>query len=113
MFVVTNELLVDEQHREQFEETFPASMRATLPGVPGLLRANHMAPTEPGRGNLAVMEFADEQAYRAYIHSEAFRAAHPWPGRVPLAGNTLTTYTVHTDLTGDDLAGSGEATREA
>lgn len=108
MFVVTNELVVDEQYREQFESTFPESMYATLPGVPGLLRASLLAPTEPGRGHLATLEFEDEDAYRAYIHSDAFRAAHPWPGRVPLVSNTLTTYTVHTDMTGEALVGTQE-----
>jgi heme-degrading monooxygenase HmoA len=79
-------------------------MRATLPGVSGLLRASLLAPTEPSRGHLASLESSTEEAYRAYLHSEAFRAAHPWPARVPLASNTLRTYTVHTDMGGDDLA---------
>lgn len=81
-------------------------MRATLPGVPGLLRASLLAPTESGRGHLAAMEFAGEETYRAYLASPAFRAAHPWPGRVPLVTNTFTTYTVHVDMTGEDLAGT-------
>lgn len=106
MFVVTNELVVDEQYRQQLEQTFAESMRATLPGVPGLLRASLLAPTEPGRGHLATLEFTDEGAFRAYTNSEAFRAAHPWSGSVPLVSNTLSTYTVHTDMSGDDLAAS-------
>jgi heme oxygenase (staphylobilin-producing) len=106
MFVVTNELVVDEEHREQFESIFPESMRATLPGVPGLLRASLLAPTESGQGHLAILEFSSQEAFQAYLHSEAFRAAHPWSGRVPLASNTLTTYTVHTDLVGTDLTGT-------
>lgn len=106
MFVVTNELVVDEEYRERFESTFPSSMRATLPGVPGLVRANLLAPTEPGRGHLAIMAFTGEQAYRDYLHSDAFHAAHSWPDPVPLISNTLTTYTVHTDMTNDDLTGT-------
>lgn len=99
MFVVTNELIVSEENRAQFESEFSASMHATLPGVPGLRRATLLAPTEAGRGHLATMEFDDEESYRAYIRSDAFKAAHPWPGRVPLENDpTLATYTVHTDL---------------
>ena len=107
MFVVANELVVDEQYRGQFESTFADSMRATLPGVPGLLRASLLAPTSEG-GHLATLEFEDEDAYRAYIKSDAFRSAHPWPGRVPLISNALTTYTVHTDLTGDALVAADQ-----
>ncbi len=104
MFVVANELVVDEHYQAQFQLTFPQSMYATLPGVPGLLRASLLTPTDPGRGHVATLEFENEAAYRAYLTSEAFRAAHPWPGRVPLVNNTLRTYTVHTDMTSQALA---------
>jgi heme-degrading monooxygenase HmoA len=108
MFVVANEPVVDEHHQAQFQSTFPQSMYATLPGVPGLLRASLLAPTDSSRGHLATLEFEDEDAYRAYLTSEAFRAAHPWPGRVPLVSNTLRTYTVHTDMTSQALASPDE-----
>jgi len=104
MFVITNELVVAEEYREPFEATFAESMHATLPGVPGLLRATLMAPTEAGHGYVATLEFTDEDAYRAYIRSDAFRAAHPWSGRVPLEGTSFATYTVHTELVGEGLA---------
>lgn len=104
MFVAMIELVVDEEYRDQLESTFPESMRATLPGVPGLTRASFLAPSESGQGHVAILEFSSEQAYRTYLGSEAFRAAHPWPGRVPLISNTMITYTVHTELLGDDLA---------
>lgn len=104
MFVVANELVVNEDHREQFETTFAQSIRETLIGVPGLLRTSLLAPTESGQGHLSTLEFESEEAYRAYLGSDAFRAAHPWPGRVPLVSSTLRTYTVHTDLVGDALA---------
>jgi heme-degrading monooxygenase HmoA len=104
MFVVANELVVDGHHQAQFQATFPQSMHATLPGVPGLLRASLLAPTDRGRGHVATLEFENEDAYRAYLTSDAFRAAHPWPGRVPLISNTLRTYTVHTDMTSQALA---------
>jgi heme-degrading monooxygenase HmoA len=110
MFVAVVELSVDEKYREQLESTFPESMRATLPGVPGLTRASFLAPAESGHGYLAILEFASERAYRAYLDSDAFRAAHPWSGRVPLISNALTTYTMHTDLTSADLAGLATST---
>ncbi|MGP5227718.1 antibiotic biosynthesis monooxygenase family protein [Arthrobacter rhombi] len=108
MFIVANELVVDEMHQAQFESAFAQSMRATLPGVPGLLRASLLAPSEPGRGHVSTLEFESEDAYRAYLESPAFRAAHPWPGRVPLVSSSLSTYSVHTDLTGGELAEAGE-----
>lgn len=104
MFVVANELVVDEEYREQFETTFAQSMRETLIGVPGLLRTSLLAPTDLGEGHLSTLEFESEEAYRAYLGSDAFRAAHPWPGRVPLVSSALRTYTIHTDIAGDALA---------
>ncbi|MBE9376188.1 antibiotic biosynthesis monooxygenase [Saccharopolyspora sp. HNM0983] len=102
MIIINNELWVAEQYREQFEQTFAESMHQTLRGVPGLRRATLLAPREEGRGYLATLEFDDQPSYEAYLQSDAFRAAHPWPGRVPLEGNALATYEVHTEMVDPD-----------
>jgi heme-degrading monooxygenase HmoA len=99
MFVVINELFVTDNNRATFERNFPASMHATLPGVPGLRLARLLHPREPGRGYLSILEFADDTAYAAYRASDAFHAAHNWPDHAPIDHSQLTTYHVHTAIT--------------
>ncbi len=41
MFTVVNELFVTPEDRPEFERNFPASMRGTLPGGPGLRDPDH------------------------------------------------------------------------
>jgi heme-degrading monooxygenase HmoA len=98
MLVVVNELFVTPADRPAFERNFPASMRGTLPGVPGLRGARLLRPSEPGRGYLSILEFADDDAYAAYLASDAFHAAHSWPGHAPIGSNRLTTYHVCTEI---------------
>ena len=98
MFVVVNELFVTPQDQAMFERNFPASMRGTLSGVPGLRGARLLRPAQPDRGYLSVLEFTDDAAYAAYRASDAFRAAHTWPDHAPIDSNRLTTYHVHTEI---------------
>jgi heme-degrading monooxygenase HmoA len=98
MFVVINELFVTDDNRAAFERNFPASMQATLPGVPGLRLARLLRPREPGRGYLSILEFADDAAYSAYRASDAFHAAHRWPEHAPIDHSQLTTYDVHAQI---------------
>ena len=91
-FTVCNELFVNESDVEVFERNFGASMQGTLPKVDGLITARLLAPTEPDRGYLSVLEFTDEQAYTRYLNSEWFVAAHKWPDHAPIDHNKLTTY---------------------
>lgn len=98
MFVVTNEVFVSQENQSAFEQNFPASMRGTLPGVPGLLGARLLRPAEPDRGYLSVLEFVDADAYTAYLASGAFYAAHTWPDHAPIDRNRLTTYEVSTEI---------------
>jgi len=100
MFVVVNELFISPENCAVFERNFPASMRGTLPGVPGLRTARLLRPEEPGRGYLSILEFADDAAYAAYRASDSFRAAHDWPDHAPIDSNRLTTYQVRTEITG-------------
>ena len=99
MFAVVNELFVTPANRAAFERNFPASMHATLPGVPGLRGARLLRPTQPGSGYLSILEFTNEAAYTAYRTSSAFHAAHTWPDHAPIDSNQLTTYHVHTEVT--------------
>ena len=99
MFMVINELFVTDDNRAAFERNFPASMHATLPGVPGLRLARLLRPREPGRGYLSILEFTDDAAYAAYRASDAFHAAHSWPDHAPIDHSQLTTYHVHTEIT--------------
>jgi heme oxygenase (mycobilin-producing) len=98
MFVVINELFVTPDNRPAFERNFPASMRGTLPGVPGLRGARLLRPGQHDRGYLSILEFADDDAYAAYLTSDAFHAAHTWPDHAPIDGNRLTTYHVCTEI---------------
>ncbi|MEW2624385.1 antibiotic biosynthesis monooxygenase [Streptomyces sp. NPDC048106] len=59
-----------------FEERFAASMRATLPGVPGLAGARLLRPQQEGGAYAAVMDFTDAEAFAAWMRSDSFRAAH-------------------------------------
>ena len=105
MFVVINELFVSPENRATFERNFPASMRGTLPGVPGLSSARLLRPQESDRGYLSVLEFVDDAAYAAYRASDAFRAAHDWPDHAPIDGARLTTYQVRSEIPGTAAAG--------
>jgi heme-degrading monooxygenase HmoA len=101
MFVVINDLYVTPENHEVFERNFAAGMHATLPDVPGLLAARLLAPAQPDRGYLSLIEFTDEAAYSAYLESDNFRAAHQDPKRhAPIDGSRLTTYQVRTEVTG-------------
>ncbi|QIS14695.1 antibiotic biosynthesis monooxygenase [Nocardia arthritidis] len=92
MFTVINELTVAPENRDTFERNFTASLRGTLPGVPGLRVARLLAPQEPDRPYLSILEFIDEPAYSAYRASAAFHAAHAWPDHAPIDGARVTTY---------------------
>ncbi len=98
MLMVINELFVADGDRPTFERNFPASMHATLPGVPGLRQARLLRPREPGRGYLSILEFDDDEAYAAYRASDAFHAAHNWPDHAPIDHSQLTTYHVQTAI---------------
>lgn len=98
MFVVVNELFVTSENRPAFERSFPASMRGTLPNVPGLRGARLLRPGQQDRGYLSILEFADEDAYAAYLASDAFHAAHAWPDHAPIDGSRLTTYRVCAEI---------------
>jgi heme-degrading monooxygenase HmoA len=110
MFVVINELFVRPENRPLFERNFPASMRATLPGVPGLSSARLLRPEEADRGYLSILEFSDDAAYAGYLASDAFRAAHSWPDHAPIDGSRLTTYHVGAEIS--PSVGAGSALRD-
>jgi heme-degrading monooxygenase HmoA len=99
MFVVVNGLFVTPGNRSAFERNFPASMHGTLSGVPGLRGARLLRPSQQDRGYLSILEFADDDAYAAYLASGAFHAAHTWPDHAPIDSNRLTTYHVCTEIT--------------
>jgi len=106
MFVVINELFVSPENRGTFERNFPASMRGTLPGLPGLSSARLLRPEEADRGYLSVLEFVDDAAYVAYQASNAFQAAHAWPDHAPIDASRLTTYHVRSEIAGRPAADS-------
>ncbi|MFF0632799.1 antibiotic biosynthesis monooxygenase family protein [Nocardia sp. NPDC004151] len=100
MFVVINELFVADADTPVFERNFGASMHGTLAGVPGLLRARLLGPRDDDRAYLSILEFADEDAYARFLTSDAFAAAHRWPGHAPIRSSRLTTYTTVTEVGG-------------
>ncbi|MCK1823587.1 antibiotic biosynthesis monooxygenase [Streptomyces sp. XM83C] len=84
MYTVMNRIAVPAAGAAAFEERFAASMRATLPGVDGLLGARLLRPQQEGGVYVAVMDFTDREAFAAWMRSESFRAAHgPSEGGAP------------------------------
>jgi heme-degrading monooxygenase HmoA len=96
IFVVFNELQVPAEDADVLEREFDRAQRTTLPGFEGLYRSALLRPTEAGRPYLATMEFSTEDAYRAWLASDAFRAAHPGDsaGESAVRASEVHTYTV-------------------
>ena len=79
MFVVTNRITVAPENAAAFEETFSASMRDHLDGVPGLTRATLQRPEAPGLPYVSTMEFGSREEFVAWMRSDSFRASHSDP----------------------------------
>lgn len=92
VFTIINELSVPEEARAAFEEKFGANLKAHLGNTPGLKRATLLQPTRPDRPYLAMMEFVDADAFRAFRGSDAFAAAHPGTERGFARQKVLGTY---------------------
>ena len=72
---------------EESRREFAASMRETLPGVPGLVGARLLRPQYEGGAYMAIMDFTGEEAFTDWTRSAAFRAAHgPSTGQTGQAG---------------------------
>lgn len=99
MFTVITEFSVPAQSRDAFEDNFAAGMQATLPGVPGLQRAQLLRP-DTGHGYLAVLEVDDEATYTAYTSSDAFHAAHGTQRQTHATGRRVIAYQAVTQLLG-------------
>lgn len=76
MFVATNRLYVPAERAEEFERHFRDNMRTFLPGVPGLKRSTLLRPTKENDPYVSVNEFESEEAFRAWVASDSFKAAH-------------------------------------
>ncbi|USX52338.1 antibiotic biosynthesis monooxygenase [Lentzea sp. HUAS12] len=76
MFIATNRMFVNPEMSEEFERYFRGNMRTHLPGVPGLLRSTLLKPTQDDQPYVSVNEFESEDAFRAWVASDAFREAH-------------------------------------
>lgn len=76
MFIATNRMYVVPELSEEFETYFRGNMRTHLPGVPGLLRSTLLKPTRDDQPYVSVNEFESEDAFHAWVASEAFRKAH-------------------------------------
>lgn len=99
MFVIINELPAAPEAGTTFEDRFSASMRDTLPDVPGLHRAALLRPDQEDRHYVAIMEFDDRAAYDAYLASAHFGSSHGNTDRAKHAGRDLTTYHTTTVIT--------------
>jgi heme-degrading monooxygenase HmoA len=75
-YTVMNRIDVAAGEAEAFEERFASSMRANLPGVPGLVKSALLRPQGDGKPYVAVMEFTGVDAFRAWMSSDSFKAAH-------------------------------------
>ena len=95
MYVVMNRLDVAGS---DFERTFGDSMRAHLPGVPGLRRATLLQPAHGTESYVSVMEFEDEDAFKAWTRSDSFRAAHTSSGDQPPVPSAIETFRTVVDV---------------
>lgn len=87
-YTVMNRIQVDAGEAGRFEEVFAASMRSTLNGVPGLIRANLLRPASAGRPYVSVMEFTTPDAFRAWMKSDSFAAAHSGASQEAAVGDS-------------------------
>ncbi|WP_460775309.1 antibiotic biosynthesis monooxygenase family protein [Microbacterium sp. GXF7504] len=76
MFIVTNRITVAPENAAAFEETFSASMRDHLGGVPGLQRATLLRPEADGLPYVSTMEFDSKDAFMGWMRSDSFRNSH-------------------------------------
>ena len=76
MFVVHNRIQVPAETAAAFEAAFVLSMRTALTGVPGLRRSILMRLTGPESLFVSTMEFDSQDDFRAWMKSDAFKAAH-------------------------------------
>lgn len=69
MYTVMNRIPVPEAGAAAFEERFAASMRETLPAVPGLVGSRLPRPQQEGGAYVAVMEFtsADVETFETVV----------------------------------------------
>ena len=99
MYIVMNRLEVPAEQAGTFESHFSGNMTSTLGDVPGLHRAALLRPHRDEDPYVAVMEFTDETAFRNWVTSDAFRAAH---GHGPREGGeppSVASYEVVTEVT--------------
>ena len=76
MFVVHNRINPSAENTDAFEKSFVASMRATLEGVPGLVRSTLMKPAGGDQPYVSTMEFDSRDSFLAWMKSDSFKAAH-------------------------------------
>jgi len=76
MFVVHNRISAPTENADAFEESFVASMRTTLEGVPGLVRSTLMKPAGGEHPYVSTMEFDSRDSFLAWMKSDSFKAAH-------------------------------------
>jgi heme-degrading monooxygenase HmoA len=97
MFVVMNRL--ETETPERFETVFSRSMRSTLDGVPGLVRASLLRLSKEEGNFVSVLEFEDEAAFKAWMRSDSFLKAHRGvdPDDQPTS-STIETYSTALEL---------------
>ncbi|MEU5691733.1 antibiotic biosynthesis monooxygenase [Actinosynnema sp. NPDC020468] len=100
MFVATNRLFVPVERAEEFEEHFRGTMRAFLPGVPGLRRSRLLRPTRPDQPYVSINEFDTEEDFTAWLKSDSFREAHKLHVGMArhVTGNAVETFRPSEDL---------------
>ena len=97
MYVVMNR--IDSDAPDRFEKGFGRSMRATLDGVPGLVRSALLRPESEGAPYVSVMEFVDEQAFKDWMGSESFRRAHAGIREQEPTTSSIETYSTVLEMT--------------
>jgi heme-degrading monooxygenase HmoA len=100
VFIATNRLFVPAERAEEFEAHFRTSMRAHLPGVPGLRRSTLLRPTRPDQPYVSVNEFDTEDDFRAWVASDSFKEAHRRNSGIArhVTGNAVETFQRSEDL---------------
>jgi heme-degrading monooxygenase HmoA len=99
MFVVHNRIEAPAEIAETFEKNFVESMRATLAGVPGLVRSTLMRPAESGQPYVSTMEFDSKESFFNWMKSDSFRSSHSDSGAPGMqAPSAIESFTVIEDV---------------
>ena len=97
-YVVANRVFVKPEYASEFEQRF-RRRAGQIDRQPGFVRMEILKPRSEDTPYVVLTHWADEQAFRDWVGSEDFRAAHqdPMPAEAFADGGGLEQYQVIID----------------